>query len=135
MKKVVFAALAIIGTQFAATAQETAATEAARDTIRSTQSWYVGFGATGFDKFKINDNLKAAGMPQLGDAAFQVSIGHESKGEDFLVNLEWNTAYMDEKTSTDRVRTVNTGIKLRFHYIPWQNKKFFLSTGADFAYT
>jgi hypothetical protein len=135
MKKVVFAALAIIGTQFAATAQETAATEAASDTIRSTQSWYVGFGATGFDKFKINDNLKAAGMPQLGDVAFQVSIGRESIGEDFLTNLEWNTAYMDEKTSTDRVRTVNTGIKLRFHYIPWQNKKFFLSTGADFAYT
>lgn len=127
-------ALALFGAQFAAMAQETVTTEVANDTITVSQSWYVGFGATGFSKFKINDNLKAAGMPQLGDVAFQVSIGRESIGEKFLTNLEWNTAYMDEKTSTDRVRTVNTGIKLRFHYIPWKNKKFFLSAGGDFAY-
>ena len=135
MKKLVVMALALFGAQFAATAQEEETTQVVNDTIHSTQTWYVGFGATGFDKFKINDNLKASGMPQLSDAAFQVSIGYQSMEEDFLVGLEWNTAYMDEKTSTDRVKMVNTGIKLRFHYIPWQNEKFFISTGADLGYT
>ena len=135
MKKLACMALALFGAQFAATAQETTVEETGNDTIHSTQVWYVGFGVTGFDKFKINDNLKASGMPQLGDAAFQVTLGRESMGKDFLMGLEWNTAYMDEKTSTDRIRTVNTGLKLRFHYIPWKNDKFFLSAGADFAYT
>ena len=135
MKTLAFMALALFGAQFAATAQEGESTQVVNDTIHSTQTWYVGFGATGFDKFKINDNLKAAGMPQLSDAAFQVTLGYETMEEDFLVGLEWTTAYMDEKTSSDRVKTVNTALKLRFHYIPWQTKKFFVSAGADLAYT
>lgn len=133
MKKLAFMALAFFGAQFAATAQETETTDASGKFER--REWYVGVGATGNDGFKINTLLEEQGLPELNDAAFEVTLGHSFIKDRMLLDLEWNTSYSDKKTGTDRIKNVNTGFKLRGHYVVWNNQKFFFSGGADVSFT
>lgn len=131
MKKITLTLLAFFGLNAVVTAQE-------NDTITSGKShesyFYVGFGAAVNDGYKINDKLKAAGMPEIGGAAFESSLGFNVLYEKFTFDLEWATNYMDEKTSTARIKTINTGLKFRPHYVITKSKRFALTAGADVSY-
>lgn len=131
MKKIVFIALSILGVQ-SLIAQETETTTAPGD--KEVKTWYVSIGAAIMEDYKINKNLADAGMPQIGNEALEITIGRSVMYKKLLMDLEWNTNYMDNKTATDRVKTVNSGINFRVNYVAFQNDKFFLSGGADFSY-
>jgi len=134
MKKLLLTALVFAGVQVQAIAQDEVSTDESSNDLERRE-WYVGFGVTGNDGFRINSVLEEQGLPELNDAAFEITIGRSVINENVLTDLEWNTSYMDKKTSSDRIRNTNTGFKLRGHYVAWNNDKFFFSGGLDVSYT
>lgn len=131
MKKITLTLLAVLGLNAAVSAQ-------GNDTITSKKEGkthlYVGLGAAVNDGFKINDRLKAAGMPEIGGAAFESTIGFNVMFDKFTFDLEWVANYMDDKNNESRIKTINTGIKFRPHYVISKSKKFFVTAGADVSY-
>ncbi len=141
MKKIVLAVICFFGAQSLLTAQETVTETVATTTTATTVdennpkiNIYVAVGAAVLGDYKISDNLAAAGMPGIEEVLPEITFGLNVMGEDFLVDLEFNTNYLDKKTSTDRIRAVAAGVKMRGHYIPLNTGKFFLSAGADLSY-
>ncbi|AXG73468.1 hypothetical protein DVK85_04170 [Flavobacterium arcticum] len=141
MKKIVFATICFFGGQALLLAQETVTTTTTTTTTTTMAdennpktSFYVGFGAAVFEDHKISDNLAAAGMPGIDEVLPEMTFGFNVMGEDYLVDIEFNTNYLDKKTSTDRIRAVAAGIKMRGHYIPVNTGNFYLSAGADLSY-
>lgn len=136
MKKIVLIALSILGVQSSLIAQETETTitTTATSSDEEVKTWYISVGAAVIDDYKINKKLAAAGMPQIGNSALEFTIGHSVMYKKLLMDIEWNTNYVDNKTATDRVKTVNSGVNFRVNYVAWQNNKFFFSGGADMSY-
>jgi hypothetical protein len=129
MKKITLI-IALLGIQALSTAQETETTTP----VQTKRTLYASFGIASTDDYKINKNLKMTDMPQLSSTAPEVTLGYNVTGEKVLIDLELNANYMDKKTSTDRVKYVSSGVKLRGHYIPVKTTDFFLSGGFDLSY-
>ncbi|MHA3786943.1 hypothetical protein ACX0HA_01935 [Flavobacterium hauense] len=138
MKKVLFIAAAIIGMHYSVNAQDSETTTPADsqryDDNNPGKGLYVSFGVAGNDGFKMNDRLKAQGLPELNSTAFESTIGWYIMMNKLSFDFEIVASYMDEKSGTDRVRNVNTGINLRGHYNIFTNNKFFITGGADLGY-
>jgi hypothetical protein len=132
MKKILGIAFALVWAH-SLTAQETTTETASSGNIEK-KTWYVSFGMASFGDFDINKKLQASGMPQLGDAALETTIGHHTMFRKMLIDFEWNTNYMDKKTTTDRIKTINTGFKIRGQYVPFKTENMFFAAGADLSY-
>lgn len=138
MKKVLFIAVALLGMQASVNAQDagttTTTTGQRYDDDNPGKGLYVSFGVAGNDGFKMNDRLKAEGMPELNKAAFESTIGYYIMFNKLSFDLEVVASYLDDKTATDRVRNINTGVKFRGHYNIVKDDKFFVTGGADLTY-
>ena len=143
MKKVLFIALTAFGMQASVSAQETETVTTTTTTTTTTSTnlndnpkrgLYVSFGVALADDYKMNDRLKAAGMPELNNAVFESTVGYSAMFEKLSFDLELATGYMDEKSATDRVRNIQATIRLRGHYNIVMKDKFFLTAGADLSY-
>lgn len=141
MKKVLCIAVALIGMQFSAKAQVSPIVPT--DSIPNPTTYtddkpghglYVSFGVTGFDDFKMNERLKAIGMPDLNKAAFESTVGYYLMFEKASFDMEFAASYMDQKTTTDRVRNINALFRFRGHYNILVDKNFFLTAGADLTF-
>jgi hypothetical protein len=141
MKKVLCIAVALMGIQYSAKAQESStATDSVPNPTMYTDDnpghgLYVSFGVTGFDDFKMNDRLKAQGLPELNKAAFETTVGYTVMFNKMTFDWEFAASYMDSKTATDRVRNINTAVRLRGHYNIVKKAKFFVTGGADLTYS
>ena len=134
MKKLFLTALVFAGVQLQAIAQE-AETTTETEEQKEKRNWYISAGAIGNDGYNINEKLAEAGMPELNDMAFEITIGHSTLYKKVLIDLEFGTAYNNDETSGERVRMISGTFKLRGHYVPVKNDKFFLSGGLDISYT
>lgn len=142
MKKVLFIALTALGMQVSVSAQETeTVTTTTTTTTTSTNlndnpkhGLYVSFGVALADDYKMNDRLKAVGMPELNTAVFESTIGYNVMFEKLSFDLEMATGYMEEKSATDRVRNIQVTFRFRGHYNLIMKEKFFLTAGADLSY-
>ena len=131
MKKILLAAICIIGFQ-SSIAQEGTSSE--DFTKPAKQNFYVALGAAFNGDYRINDKLRASGMPHLSESMPEFTIGYNVIGESYLIDLEFNGAYQNIKQGDDRTSTVVGGVKLRGHYVPVNKESFFLSAGADVSY-
>ena len=140
MKKLVLAAICAFGFQsaFAQETVEMTSSTTANDSVACKKygkpNIYASFGAAFYSGFKINDKLRAAGVPRLPDAMPEFTVGINTTMDKWLLDLEVNASYSDEKNSTNRVRSAGLGTKLRWQYIPFRTKSFFLAAGADISY-
>lgn len=138
MKKVLFIAVALMGMQYSVSAQDTETTTVATpqryDDNNPGKGLYVSFGVAGNDGFKMNDRLKAQGLPELNSAAFETTVGWYIMMKKLSFDFEVVASYMDDKTATSRVRNINTGFNLRGHYNILTSDKFFVTGGADLGY-
>ena len=142
MKKITLTLIALLGLTAAMKAQETTTTtttttttdsEAGTTTPRDHFNFYAGFGVNVFGDYKLNDKLKAFGMPTIGTAAPELTFGFNCVPSDshFYHDLEFAVAYMDDKTSSNRLKTVVTSFRIRPQYKFIDNKKLFVSAGID----
>ena len=129
--------LCIAGVQSSSIAQEITTAEITTITVEEEDNfkWYFGFGVAVPGDYKINENLRAAGMPEIEGAMPELTIGYTVMQKKFLMDMEFNADYIDKKTSTDRAKGVVAGFKLRGHYVGYNNGNYFLSGGADLSYT
>lgn len=142
MKKILFAAICVIGAQ-SLSAQETNSSTTTSSSVTITETtveedspmdFYFGFGISVPSDYKINDNLKAAGMPLLEDAAPEFLIGYNVTTKKLSIDVELAAGYLDKKTSSDRIRYAGSSITLRPHYVILDSEKFTFSGGADLSY-
>ncbi|QYJ69296.1 hypothetical protein [Flavobacterium litorale] len=131
-KTLLFVVVCVIGIPFMSLAQETTYSDTNDDD--KVLNWYFAAGVAVTNDYKINENLAAAGMPELNNVMPEITFGYMVKGTKLLMDFEINTAFMDERTSTDRIQSVAFGFKLRGHYIPYSTENFFLSGGVDLSY-
>ena len=95
---------------------------------------YVGLGVAVTSEFNINNNLKAVGLPVIGQESPEVTLGYNVAEDKVSMDFEVNANYFDRKNSENRVRSASAGAKLRLHYVPVRTASFFLSGGADLSY-
>lgn len=143
MKKLVLAAICVIGFQSASFAQEevvemtSSSSSTENDSVyckKGKINFYAAFGAAFVGDYKISDKLRAAGVSRMPDALPEFSVGYNVDMGKWMMDFEVNGNYSDEKNAVNRVRTAGFGAKLRWHYVPYRTKSFFLSTGADISY-
>ena len=142
MKKILFAAICFVGVQ-SLTAQETnssTTTTSSTTTIETTEdddysmNFYFGLGISVPGDYKINDNLEAAGMPQLEDAMPEFLIGYNITKNKFSMDVEIAASYLDKKTSSDRIKYAGANMVVRPHYIAVNSEKYTFSAGLDLSY-
>lgn len=145
MKKITLTIIALLGLNAAVTAQETETVTTTTTTTTETKpvrvikdrfNLYAGFGVNILGDYKMNDKLKASGMPEIASAAPEVTFGFNYTPSDsrFYHDLELAAAYMDEKTTTNRLKTTVASFKFRLHYKVIETQKLFLSGGLDLGY-
>ena len=131
MKKLVLAAISIIGFQSATFAQDS---QSSKDSI-STLNLYASFGAVFNGDYKLNDKLAAQGLPQMADAQAEFTVGFNVRAtKKFWMDTELTTSYSDEKNAVNRIRSAAFGVRLRPHYVAFNNNKFFGTVGADVSF-
>jgi hypothetical protein len=140
MKKTIIIALALLGMQLSATAQDTPTppSNVQITTKRDKEvSLYVGFGVNVLGDFKMNDRLKASGMPQIASAAPEITVGLNVLPSDsrFLSDVEFSTAYMDDRTPTDRIKTTVLSSRLRVQYRLVNTQSLYFAGGLDLGYS
>ncbi|OIQ21682.1 MAG: hypothetical protein BM557_02470 [Flavobacterium sp. MedPE-SWcel] len=147
MKKIILAAICLLGAKSVVMAQETTMTTTKTTTATGTSTttiyqtkdevkhgWYLGLGVVAPGDYKINDKLKAAGMPELPSEMFELSIGYNLTYKRFSLDGEFGTGYMDKKTASDRVTGLMLNMKLRGHYMFLNKGNYSLSAGVDLTY-
>lgn len=143
MKKALFIALALVGMQASVNAQDAETTTTGTPTTVAPQRYddnnpgrglYVSFGVAGNNGFKINDRLKADGMPALNKAAYESTIGYYIMFKKLSFDFEVSASYLQQKSAGYRVRNINTGFTFRGHYNIVTNSKLFVTAGADLTY-
>lgn len=135
MKKVLFAAICLIGFQSVSFAQEMAITSSPEETKNEPKvKMFAAFGAGFLGDYEINNKLGSQGLPQMADVLPEFSVGFNLAAQKLSFDLEFIAAYGDEKTSTTRIKTTNAGIKARGHYVPVKTNSFFISGGLDLSY-
>lgn len=145
MKKIFFIALTILGVQSSVIAQETETTTSTttsgeeskvRRNNANRPSFYYGFGINVLGDYKMNDKLKASGMPEIANTAPEFTFGFSSRLSDsrFYNDFELSAAYMDKKTTTDRIKTTMLSVRMRVHYKLIDQENTFFSGGLDLGY-
>ncbi|RWX03517.1 hypothetical protein [Flavobacterium cerinum] len=143
MKKIVFIALGVLGVQLSVIAQETetpAATTNEQTQIKRRNvdrpNFYYGFGVNVLSDYKMNDKLKASGMPQIANAAPEFTFGFSFVPSDsrFYHDIEAGLGYMDEKTAGNRIKTTVANVKMRVQYKLIDKQDMFFSAGLDIGY-
>lgn len=147
MKKLVFAVIALMGMQLSVSAQDTPTPPTPPTPPESPRPYaqrydddnpgrgvYVSFGVAGNDGFKMNDRLKAQGLPELNSAAFESTVGFYLMFKKLSFDFEVVGSYSDKKDAVNRVRNFNTGVNFRGHYNILTGDKFFVTAGADLGY-
>ena len=141
-KTLLWAVLCLIGVQSSSIAQETE-TEVKEITVTETvkkesiYDFYVGFGLSVLSDYNLNEKLAQSDMLQIGSVVPEFTFGFNMSeaNENFYMDIEGSAGYMDEKNSTDRIRTVVSSAKLRPQYKLINNDKWFFSAGGDISYT
>jgi hypothetical protein len=136
MKKLVLAAICIIGFQSASFAQESRSViiTKSNDTIPGI-NLYASFGAAFNGDFKLNDKLAAQGLPQMADVQPEFTVGFNVRAtKKFWMDTELIASYSDEKDAINRIRTAGFGVRLRPHYVMFNTNKFFGTVGADVSF-
>lgn len=136
MKKLLVAVCCIAGLQ-SSMAQETEVinTYAIPETETTYRNGlYIGLGVAVMGDFKINENLQAVGMPQIGNTVPEITLGWTARDKNIIIDYELNTNYLQERTRTHTIRTVAAGLKVRGHYVAYETNKFFFSGGLDLTY-
>lgn len=139
MKKIVLIALSILGVQSTVIAQETETTTTTSQkthVYKDRFNFYYGFGVNVLSDYKMNDKLKASGMPQIANAAPEFTFGFSFVPSDirFYHDIEGGLAYMDEKTAGNRIKTTVATVKLRLQYKLIERQDLFFSAGLDIGY-
>ncbi len=143
MKKLVLAAICAVGFQLSGFAQEqivemSSSSSTEKDSVycgkKGKINFYFAGGAAFVGDYKISDKLRAAGVSGMPDVMPEFSVGYNVDMEKWMMDFEFNMNYSDEKNAVNRVRTAGLGAKLRWHYVPYRTKSFFVSTGADLSY-
>ena len=143
MKKITLTLVALLGINAIVSAQETVTDTVVTTTTRTTTNFervrkdrfnfYYGFGVNVFGDYKLNDKLKASNMPTIGTTAPEVTFGlnYMPSEDHFYHDLEFSVAYLDDKTSANRIKTAVTSFRIRPQYKFIDNKKMFFSAGID----
>jgi hypothetical protein len=131
MKKIIIFAMAL------GFAQMTFAQETVTETTTSEKvkvDFYFGVGAMINGDYKINNNLKQAGMSEIESTVPEFSIGVNLAGEKWTADLEVNASYWKKDRNPFRSEAITSSVKLRGHYVPLRTEKFFISAGADLSF-
>ncbi|MDV6169428.1 hypothetical protein R1T16_13415 [Flavobacterium sp. DG1-102-2] len=139
MKKITLTLIALLGMNAVMTAQETTTDSTSVTKTRYVHNskdrfnFYYGFGVNVFGDYKLNDKLKPAQLPTIGTTAPEITVGFNYMPSDshFYHDLELAVAYMDDKTSANRIKTAVTSFRIRPHYKIIDNTKMFFSAGID----
>jgi hypothetical protein len=105
MKKIVLIALSVIGVQSSVIAQETETTTTTTSqqthVYKDRFNFYYGFGVNVLSDYKMNDKLKASGMPQIANAAPEFTFGFNFVPSDarFYHDIEGSFAYCKDETA------------------------------------
>ena len=141
MKKIVLIALSVLGVQSSVVAQETETTTTTTSqqkthVYKDRFNFYYGFGVNVLSDYKMNDKLKASGMPQIANAAPEFTFGFNFVPSDarFYHDIEGGFAYMDEKTAGNRIKTTVATVKMRLQYKLIDKQDMFFSAGLDIGY-
>jgi hypothetical protein len=78
--------------------------------------FYIGIGASFYDNFKINNNLRANGMPEIREVLPEISFGFNFLGETYLVDVEFASSMMDRRNSLARNQLYQFTTRARGHY-------------------
>lgn len=132
MKKILLAAICIIGFQSSSMAQDGTSSE--DFIISESRNFYLSFGAAFNSDYRINDKLKAVGMPQLPESMPEITFGYNYTAQKYLIDLEFNAGYQNLKRGDGRTSMTTGGVKLRGHYVPVNTQSFFVSVGGDVSY-
>lgn len=136
MKKVLLAAICLVGFQSVTFAQESESVVVtkSKDTIPGI-NLYASFGASFSGDYKLNDKLSAQGLPKMADVQPEFTVGFNVRAtKKFWMDVEVFSSYSDEKNAIDRVKSVGFGGRLRPQYVAFNTKGFFGTVGADISY-
>ncbi len=134
-KTLLWAALCLIGVQSSSFAQETQEAQETSVEDKGEGHLYIGLGAVFTSDYNINEKLAAAGVPELGNSAPELTIGINYTEEKVLIDVEWNTIYNgDRRNNGLKVRNIGVGSKLRIQYIPFNNGNTFFAAGGDVSF-
>src|SRR5687768_11521149 len=102
MNKKLLVAFTLLAMQLSALAQEittTTITTTTETAETGKNGFYISAGVVFNDGFKLNDKLKASGMPTVLKSMPELSVGYYAMYKKILIDLEWNTGYYgDRKT-------------------------------------
>ena len=132
MKKILLAALSIIGVQSSSFAQNWSAE---KDSIKAKGNFFVGVGVVTTDGYNIDKKLAMANLPSLPSATPEFTFGFNGTWKKWLADIEFSGNYLQQRRGANKVNYVGATILTRVHYMPMHNEKMFLSVGADLAYT
>lgn len=131
MKKIIILAMAL-GFANTTFAQETVTEDSSAKKVKV--DYYFGAGVLINSDFKINDRLKAAGMPEIESTFPEFSVGVNLAGEKWTADIEVFGSYWKKDRNPLRSEALSSGVRLRGHYVPFRTEKFFFSAGADLSY-
>lgn len=116
------------------TAQEQDTINAVSGNDPQKEGMYFGIGAAFNNGYKISDRLEASGVPRLSEEVFEFSVGYNYMFRKWLLDIELNAAYYDEKSEDSRIKNTGLASKIRTHYVPFKTQSVFLSGGLDLSY-
>lgn len=111
---------------------QTTATDSTSSKVKV--DFYFAAGVVINGDYKINDNLKAVGMPEIERTIPDFSVGINLSGQKWTADLEVSASYWKKDNNPFRSEAIASGFKLRGHYVPYKTNKFFVSAGADLSY-
>lgn len=143
MKKLVLGAICIFSLQtaFAQDSQSNVIVTDSSVIITQTNdtiprlNLYASFGAVFNGDYNLNDKLKAQGLPRMADTQAEFTVGFNVRAtKKFWMDTELTASYNDEKDAVNRIRSAAFGVKLRPHYVVFNNNRFFGTVGADVSF-
>jgi len=136
-KLLLLAMLCFFGIQSVSFAQEPTSTTTSASSENKDfgkRRFYLG-GGVALRDYKLNNKLASSNLPEINNGVFELTIGYNRTWEKYLLDVEWNTDYYgDKRTEGQKVTTIGSGLKLRFHYAPYKTEKTILSGGLDVSY-
>lgn len=135
MKKVFILALGLCFSQNIFAQETTTVTVVEKENTNDAKmDLYFAVGVNILSDYKINKNLKAAGMPEIGSATPEFTFGLNFGGQKWLTDVEASASYWKKDNNPLRSTAISSTVKFRGHYVPYRTEKFFISAGVDLSY-
>lgn len=106
------------------------------DSMKTTENirMSIGLQTNVFDRWKINDNLAAANLPEVNNVGVEFFLGWRYTGEKYTIDTEFGWFQNSKETNQHENKLQNFNVRLRVNRFVVNTKNFHLTAGLQTSY-